>query len=111
MRFTVNVIFQVALRSEGKKIFEVIARQGKLVNVEPWLVFVYKHNKGALNDIFPTPTDNITFLLRNRGDYATMARRLAIYSTIQLFLRLFSYGTNLTSIQGLYQRVLVLKVQ
>ena len=48
------------------------------------LVFVYKHNKGALpqylNDIFPATTDNIPYLLRNRGDYATIARRLAIYS-------------------------------
>ena len=47
------------------------------------LAFVYKHNKSALpqylNDIFPATTDNIPYLLRNRGDYAIIARRLAIY--------------------------------
>ena len=79
------------------------------------LVLVYKHNKGALpqylKDIFPATTDNIPFFCY--VIVATMQQLPADlrFTQIQLCLRLLSYGTILTSIQGLYQRFLVLKVQ
>ena len=59
-------------------------------------VFVYKHNTSALpqclNDIFPATTYNIPYLLRNRGDFTTIARRLAINSnsTIPSSLKLWN---------------------
>ena len=49
------------------------------------LMFVFKHQQGQLpsyiNEIFPNSVlDNSTYNLRNNADYATVVRRLEIYS-------------------------------